>query len=107
MSLNLELSHFSSQLEKPIAAGVTIAREGMTLIRSLDAAGEEQADLTIASATNSLLGFSMSDNETISSTTNVELGTIPATAPYTIQLEKNNLVATEIFIVGTDRKSVV
>lgn len=93
MPYDLKLSHFSLSLQKDVATGQTVDREGVVL-RSVLENGEERvqkADGT--AATYAVAGFAISDNETIGIIPVVEDLTVPAVpGPYTVQLAHTSLV---------------
>lgn len=95
MPYDLKLTHFSLVLQKNVATGYVVDREGVVL-RSVLEDGEERVMKADASAaTYSIAGFAISDNETIGIIPNVEDFTIPASpGPYTVQLAYTNIVGT-------------
>lgn len=95
MPYDLKLSHFSLNLQKDVAAGQLVDREG-TVLRSVLENGEEKVQLADGSAANyRVAGFAISDNETIGVIPMVEEAVIPANpGPYTIQLKYTSLVGT-------------
>jgi len=92
---NLKKSHFSLTLQKDVATGQVVDREGVVL-RSVLEAGEEKVQKADAGASNyRIAGFAISDNETIGVIPVVESLTIPASpGPYTVQLAHTSLVGT-------------
>jgi len=95
MPYDLKRSHFSLSLQKDVASGQVIDREGVVL-RSVLEAGEEKVQKADAvAATYMVAGFAISDNETIGIIPVVESLTIPAApGPYTVQLAHTSLVGT-------------
>ena len=95
MPYDLKLSHFSLSLQKYVAAGQVVDREGVVL-RSVLENGEgrvQKAD--DSAATYQIAGFAISDNETIGIIPAVEDFTIPAApGPYTVQLAHTSIVGT-------------
>lgn len=92
---DLKRTHFSLSLQKGVAAGQVIEREGVCL-RSILEAGEEKVQKADGSAsTYGISGFAVSDNEDIGVIPAVEDLTVPASpGPYTVDLKRNNLVGT-------------
>ena len=95
MPYDLKRSHFSNTLQKDVASGQVVDREGV-VVRSILEAGEELVQKADASAsTYTIAGFAISDNETIGIIPVVEDAVIPAApGPYTIQLSRTSLVGT-------------
>lgn len=95
MPYDLKRSHFSLTLQKSVASGQVVDREGV-LLRSVLEAGEERVQKADAGAsTYALAGFAISDNETIGIIPVVESVTVPASpGPYTVQLLHTSLVGT-------------
>lgn len=95
MPYDLKRSHFSMTLQKNVATGQVVDREGAVLRSVLDA-GEERVQLADAGAsTYSIAGFSISDNETIGIIPVVEDVTVPAApGPFTVQLSRTSIVGT-------------
>jgi hypothetical protein len=93
MPYDLKRSHFSLSLQKDVASGQVVDREGVVL-RSILEAGEEKVQKADASAsTYQVAGFAISDNETIGIIPAVEDFTIPASpGPYTVQLAHTSIV---------------
>ena len=93
MPYDLKLSHFSLSLQKNVATGQVVDREGVVL-RSVLEAGEERVQKADgAAATYAIAGFAISDNETIGIIPVVEDFTIPAApGPYTVQLAHTSIV---------------
>lgn len=95
MPYDLKLSHFSLTLQKDVASGQVVDREGV-MLRSILENGEERVQKADGSAANyRLAGFAISDNEAIGIVPVVEDFTIPASpGPYTVQLSRQSLVGT-------------
>jgi hypothetical protein len=94
MSYDLKRSHFSIILERKVATGVAITEEGVLLQATLDpATGEEVVDLCANAVSQVVAGFAIRDNADNATTSEVEVGTVPAASPYQVQLSNNNLVA--------------
>ncbi len=93
MPYDLNRSHFSLTLQKNVASGQVVDREGVVL-RGVLEAGEEKVQKADASASNyRLMGFAISDNETVGIIPVVESLTIPAApGPFTVQLQHTSLV---------------
>lgn len=95
MPYNLTKTHYSLSLQKNVAAGSVVDREGVLLQAVLEG-GEEVVKKADASAsTLKLVGFAISDNETIGVIPVVEDAVVPAApGPYTVQLAHTSLVGT-------------
>jgi hypothetical protein len=95
MPYDLKYSHFSLSLQKDVATGQTVDREGVCLRSVLEAGEEKVQKADAAAATYAIAGFAISDNETIGIIPVVEEFTIPAApGPYTVQLAHASLVGT-------------
>jgi hypothetical protein len=91
---DLMKTHFSLSLQKDVAAGQVVDREGVVL-RSVLEGGVEKVQKADAGANDyAIAGFAVSDNETIGIMPFVESLTIPAAAPYEVQLSHTSLVGT-------------
>lgn len=96
MPYDLTRSYFDRQIQRPVATGQTVDSEGLVL-RGLLEDGVEVVQPADAGAANyRIVGFSVSDNESIASDVVIESVTIPNTgaADETVQLSKTNLVGT-------------
>jgi hypothetical protein len=95
MPYDLKLSHFSLSLQKDVASGQVVDREGVVLRSVLEAGQEKVQKADGSAATYEIAGFAISDNETIGIIPAVEDFTIPAApGPYTVQLAHTSLVGT-------------
>lgn len=112
MPYDLTKTHYSLSLQKNVAAGSVVDREGVLLQAVLEG-GEEVVKKADASAsTLKIVGFAVSDNETIGVIPRVEDAVIPAApGPYTVQLSPytslvgtapNSSVRVELTVAGTD-----
>jgi len=92
---DLKRTHYSLPLQKDVAAGEVVDREGVVLQAVLEG-GEERVKKADASAADLVIcGFAVSDNEAIGIIPVVEDHTIPAApGPYTVQLDHTSLVGT-------------
>lgn len=95
MPYDLTKTHYSLSLQKDVAAGQVVDREG-TVLRSVLEGGVEKVQLADASANDyAIAGFAVSDNETIGIMPFVEDYVIPAVpGPYEVQLGHTSLVGT-------------
>jgi hypothetical protein len=89
----LTKSHFSLILQKDVATGSVVAREG-TVLQAVLESGVEKVKYATAGGTEKIIGFAISDNEDIATDVEVESITVPAAAPYTVQLGHLQLVGT-------------
>lgn len=95
MPYDLKLSHFSLNLQKDVASGQVVDREGVVLRSVLEAGAEKVQKADGSASTYSIAGFAISDNETIGIIPVVEDFTIPAApGPYTVQLAHTSIVGT-------------
>lgn len=87
MPYDLTKTHYSLSLQKNVAAGSVVDREGVLLQAVLEG-GEEVVKKADASAADlKLVGFAVSDNEAIGIIPVVVDATVPAApGPYTVQL---------------------
>ena len=93
MGHDLKRSHFSLTLEKQVLAGSVITEEGVLLASVLDAATGTERVLPTDGTAQVIAGFALRDNADHATTSLVESVTVPAAAPYEVQLQENNLVA--------------
>jgi hypothetical protein len=95
MPYDLKRSHFSLTLQKDVASGQVVDREGVLLRSVLEGGNEKVQKADAVAATYALGGFAISDNETIGIIPVVEDLTIPAApGPFTVQLSRTSLVGT-------------
>ena len=93
MPYDLKLSHFSLTLQKDVASGQTVDREGVVVRSVLEAGNEVVQKADASAATYQIAGFAISDNEAIGIIPMVEDAVIPAApGPYTVQLSRTSLV---------------
>lgn len=92
---DLKRTHYSLTLQKDVATGQVVDREGVVL-RSVLEGGEEKVQKADGLAsTYKIAGFAVSDNETIGIIPVVEDFTVPAApGPYTVQLKYTSIVGT-------------
>lgn len=102
MSYDLKRSHFSIILEKEVLPGEVLTEEGVLLVASLDpATGTEKVAASTGTANEVVAGFAIRDNADNATTSEVEELVVPTTPnPLTVQLSNNNLVATQVRVVG-------
>ncbi len=94
MPYDLTKTHYSLSLQKDVASGQTVDREGVVLRSVLEAGVEKVQKADDSAATHIIAGFAVSDNETIGVMPAVLDAVIPAApGPYTVQL-KTNIVGT-------------
>lgn len=102
MSYDLKRSHFSVILERIVTAGLTITEEGQVLVAVLDAStGTETVAAAAGAGGEIVVGFSIRDNADNATTSSVEDHVIPAATPFVFTLDNNDLIATQIRIVGS------
>jgi len=95
--LDLNRCKFTNISEKYVATGQTVTAEGAALVSTLEN-GQEKVKLATGTAGEKFVGFSFSHNFSITQRSKVESLTVPATSPYTLTLEKTNLVPTQILV---------
>jgi hypothetical protein len=93
--LKLNASHPIRIVERPIATGSTIGAEGIPLIQAIEN-GEEHVLPSTTGANDVFVGFSYAHNIVPTVMSRVEAHTVPAASPYTVQLERNNVIAANI-----------
>ena len=93
--LKLNASHPIRIVERPIATGSTIGAEGIPLIQAIEN-GEEHVLPSTTGGSDIFVGFSYAHNIVPTVLSRVEAHTVPAVSPYTVQLERNNVVAGQI-----------
>ena len=92
MALDLKKSFASVVLEKPIATGYSIAKEGMLLCRVVEG-GVEKVRPCAAAGSEVVVGFSMANNEQPATAPVIESVTAPVILTTgTLQLAHTNLV---------------
>lgn len=85
---DLVKSYARTVLEKQVATGQTVTKEGLVLVSVLDS-GIEKVRLSQGNSTERPVGFSTSDNQTIDSLPKAETKVVPASpGPYTVTLAK-------------------
>ena len=99
MSILLTKSHSNARLQKTVKTATVVSREGMVLARDYES-GEEVVVTSAGTAGEDIVGFSMSDNETIDTTVRMESQVVPSASPYTVQLDKTTPVSGQTFITG-------
>jgi hypothetical protein len=93
--LKLNATHPIRIVERPIATGASIGAEGMPLIQSIEN-GEEHVTPSTTGANDVFVGFSYAHNIVPTYLSRVEAHTVPAASPYTVQLERNNVLAANV-----------
>jgi hypothetical protein len=100
--LDLQRCIFTRVDEGSVAVGSTVSAEGRILVAALGTDGEEYlTESGGVSATEKFAGISYNTALTPTKYPNVETGTIPAVAPYTIQLVKTALVSGQIRVYAS------
>jgi hypothetical protein len=94
MAYDLLHTFSTTTLQKPVVTGQSVDREGVLLRGVLDGGVEAVQKADGSANTYQLVGFAISDNQSISIMAQVETATIPASGTYTIQLSNSNLVGT-------------
>jgi hypothetical protein len=92
MAYDLTKSHFSLSLEKGVITGQTIEEEGLCLIMALED-GVEKVQASTGGGGEVFVGFSIRDNADNATNSVVEEGSVPAAAPYTVQLSHTNIIS--------------
>jgi hypothetical protein len=105
---DLTKTHYSLSLQKDVAAGQVVDREGVVLRSVLEGGVEKVQKADAASAAYAICGFAVSDNEVIGIMPFVEDLVIPAApGPYQVQLSHTSLVGTapnssvRVMLLGT------
>ena len=92
MARDLTKNWASLNLEKDVKSGSTITEEGLCVGRELTTAGNEVVRVTTGGATGeSFIGFSQLDNETITTTVEMETKTVPASGTLQVSLDHDNV----------------
>ena len=86
-------SYFNDMKERPVAAGATLSAEGQCLVYVSDGAGGLAVQPSAGAASERVAGFLISDALRVATEVVVETFTIPAAAPYTVQLKNSNISA--------------
>jgi hypothetical protein len=95
--LDLTRCNIFRSKEIAVATGSTITEEGVPLQSTLQN-GEEVCSVCASGGSENFIGFSYGETFTPLIKSNVESAVIPAASPYTITLEKTNIIAAQIFI---------
>lgn len=90
---DLKRSFFQNTLTKQVATGQSIANEGSVLV-AVEESGAEKVQLSAAAAGETVVGWSIIDQYTPAERVTSESGSVPAAAPFTINLAHTNLVGT-------------
>lgn len=112
MAFDLTKSHFQLQLQKEVATGATVDREGILLASALES-GVEKVSVAGAAGSLQVVGFAVSDNEDIATTVARETVTIPNTgaADEVVQLSNTNIVGSgatvEVMVKRNDNGTVM
>jgi hypothetical protein len=88
---NFRDSHTTLERSKDVATGSTVSAEGLVLVGVLEG-GVEKVKPATGAGSEKVVGFSKLDNESLTHDSKVEVVTIPAVSPYTVQLS-HGLVA--------------
>jgi hypothetical protein len=83
---DLERTNFSERFERPVLTGTVITDEGQILVLCDDGEGNAAVRTAQGIPDEVPLGFALTDNEKKTTDTSVENFSIPAAAPYTLQL---------------------
>jgi len=89
--LDWSQTFFDRQLEKEVVTGQTIGDEGRVLIRVLDG-GKAKVQESAGAGADVFYGIALKDTLSLLTMPLVDSKTIPAAAPYRIQLDRTNLV---------------
>lgn len=92
MSIDLKRTYASLRLSRPIAAGITVAQEGILLCSVLESGVEKATIVASPAGTEKVLGFSMLGDAQPAITIAVEDVVAPSSSPYELSLRNNNLV---------------
>ena len=95
--LNLQKCKIDHSENIPIITGATVAQEGIPLTGLLED-GIEKVKPLVGDTADKFVGVSYGETSVPTIKSFVYDAVIPAASPYTIQLPKNNLVATQIAI---------
>ena len=95
MAIDLKRTHSYRTDSIPLAVGATVSEEGQGLISVL-VGGVEHVLPSAGAGGETFAGFASFRQLNYSTAPNVELLTVPAAAPYTIQLQFNNLLAGQV-----------
>ncbi len=99
MSFNLTLSFAKSISEKNVKTAVSISREGLVLMREYEN-GEEVVLPSAGLASEDIVGFSASDNDSNDDTVRQEQVVVPTVAPFTVQLDRTTPITGQVSITG-------
>jgi len=83
---DLQRSHFTTVLDKPVATGVEITEEGCVLVGELQN-GVEVVKCSTGLTTEVFVGFSMGNTADFATMPIIERVVVPRVAPYLIELE--------------------
>ena len=100
MSIDLKRTFFTWSDTQPIAIGALVAEEGSGLVRVLED-GIEKVKPSAGVAGEIVVGFAVFRQKTYGTDALVDTGTVPLAAPFTIQLEQNNLVTGQFRVVDS------
>lgn len=104
---DLNRSYAVDLKERPLAAGVTVSEEGQCLIYVDDGAGGVACALSTGGVADydgvdpmksRVAGFAITDKLGVLTETAVEEFTIPAAAPFTVQLRNQNIVLAQTYV---------
>lgn len=96
---NREKSDFTFPHEKDLAAGVAVSAEGMLLVGVMEN-GVEKVAPAAGAASEVAVGFSLETRLYVDKEVGAKEITVPATAPYTVQLPVGGLITGQVRIPG-------
>ena len=92
---DLNRTFYNRAVEKAVATGATVAKEGLALIAVMEG-GVEKVKPSTGAADEKFVGFSLLTNITPDVLNNFVEATIPAASPYTVTIEHSNIVSGQI-----------
>lgn len=97
MAIDLKRSFSSQRLNRPLAAGTVVEKEGLIMVSVLEDGVEKAAIAATAAGTDIPLGYSQTADSQPTQTTEVESVTVPsAPAALELDLRNQNLVTSRI-----------
>jgi hypothetical protein len=104
MAIDIKRSFYGWTDTQPLAMGATVSVEGQGLVAVLEDNVEKVKPYASGSAT--FVGFARFRQLQFAIGAAVETAVIPATAPFTVELAKNNLVTGQYLVTGATPTSV-
>jgi len=92
---DLNRTFYNRAVEKAVATGATVAKEGLALVSAIENGAEVVKPSTGASS-DKFVGFSLLTNVTPDVLNKYVEATIPAASPYTVTIEHSSLVSGQI-----------